>query len=64
MDFSPKMWREIPGVIWYHVKNNNINYPMTTFSLIMHYLAIKGLFVASQCKPETLLFAWILAPVT
>ena len=64
MDFSPKMWRELPGVVWYHVKNNNVNYPMTIFSLTMHYLAIKGLLVSPECKAETLLFAFLLWPIT
>jgi hypothetical protein len=61
MDFSAKMWREIPGVIWHHVKEGNINYPMTTFSITMHFLAVKGFMVAHECKAETLLFAWVLS---
>jgi hypothetical protein len=51
-------------VLWHHVKNNNINIPMTTFSVSMHYLAVKGLLATPECKPETLLFAFRLWPIT
>jgi len=64
MDFSPRMWRELPSNVWYHFKEGNVNYVMTIFSLGMHYLAIKGILAAPECKPETLLFAFLLWPLT
>ena len=64
MDFSYKTISSIPSVIWYHLKEGNVNWTMTIWSILMHSLTLKGLTVIHQCKPETLLFAFLLWPLT
>lgn len=59
-----KMWRELPGVVWYHLKEGNINWAMTTWSMAMHYYSIKAIMILAECKKETLLFAFLLWPIT
>lgn len=64
MDFSYKSISNIPSVVWYHLKEGNVNWTMTIWSILMHSLTLKGLTVIPQCKPETLLFAFLLWPIT
>ena len=58
MDFSAKMFSDIPDVIRYHYKEGNINYFMTGFHVVIHALAIVGLFNITNAKAATLFFAW------
>ena len=64
MDLSPQMFPSIPGVLYYHYKEGNINYVMTSFSVAVHCLAVYGLFIAPLCKQETLLWAFLLWSLT
>ena len=64
MDLSPQTFAGIPAVIYYHYKEGNINYVMTSFSVAVHFLAVYGLYIAPVCKQETLLWAFLLWPLT
>ena len=58
MDFSPKMFREIPSTIHYHYKKGNINYFMTIFHIVIHSMALYGLYNWREAKALTLIFAF------
>ena len=64
MDLSPKMFREIPEVISYHYKNGNINWPMAIYISLVHIVALVGVFKIFDCSKETLLWAFLLWPIT
>lgn len=56
--------RDIPGVIAYHYKEGNINWPMGIYITLVHVVAVYALlFKVGQCSAETLLFAFLLWPL-
>jgi len=63
-DFSPQMWASIPGVIAHHYKNKSINWPMGIYISLVHVVAAVGLFTVLDCKAETLLWAFVLWPIS
>lgn len=63
MDFSPKMFRDIPKVISYHWKEGNLNWPMIIYISLVHTVAACGLFKITNCSYETLLWAFCLWPI-
>jgi hypothetical protein len=63
MDFSAKMFRDIPGLVSHHYKEGNINWPMGTYVAIVHVVATIGLFKVPLCSAQTLLWAFILWPI-
>ena len=63
MDFSAKMWKDIPSLVKYHHKNNNMNYPMGIYITLVHVLGIVGLTKVMECSRETLMWAFILWPI-
>jgi len=64
MDFSAKMFKDIPSVVRYHFANKSVNYPMGIYITIVHIVAAVGFFTIPQCKPETLIWAFILWPIS
>jgi stearoyl-CoA desaturase (delta-9 desaturase) len=64
MDFSMKMVRDIPSLISYHYKEGNINWPMGIYISLVHVVATVGLFTISKCSNETLIWAFLLWPIS
>jgi uncharacterized membrane protein YfcA len=63
MDFSMKMWRDIPGLVSYHYKEGNVNWPMGIYVTLVHVLAAVGIAKAFDCSKETLMWAFICWPI-
>lgn len=64
MDLSMKMLREIPSVISHHWKNKTLNWPMIIYTSIVHSAAVAGAMRLTSCSAETLLFAFLLWPLS
>lgn len=64
MDLSAKMFRELPSVIYHHHKEGGLNWPMIIYISLVHVVAFVGLFNISKCSAETLLWAFILWPIS
>lgn len=64
MDFSAQMFRDIPGLISYHYKAGNMNWPMLIYVSLVHMLALVGIPKIMNCSAETLAFAFILWPIS
>eukprot|EP00957_Ditylum_brightwellii_P128975 9839105-Ditylum_brightwellii.AAC.1 len=64
MDFSPKMFRDIPSLVSYHWKEGNINWPMGIYISLVHVVAAVGLLTVPKCSAETLLWAFLLWPIS
>lgn len=64
MDFSFETLRNIPSVVVRHYREGNINWAMTSWTLLMHSLASIGLFYIPQCSKHTLLWAFLLWPIS
>lgn len=58
------MFREIPSLISNHYKQGNINWPMSVYISLVHIVAIAGLFAIPRCSKETLLWAFLLWPIS
>jgi len=52
------------NAIVYHYKNGNINWPMVIYLGLAHLAAVVGLFTITQCNKLTLLWAFILWPIS
>jgi stearoyl-CoA desaturase (Delta-9 desaturase) len=63
MDFSPKMFRDIPKVISYHWKEGNLNWPMIIYISLVHVAAAVGMVKAFDSSRETLFWAFLLWPI-
>lgn len=59
-----KMVTDIPFVFAHHWKERSFNIPMIIYVSFAHYLAFQGLLHVSKCSKETLLFAFILWPIS
>jgi len=64
MDFSMEMFHNIPSVIQGHYKKKQLNWPMIIYISLVHALGTAGLFKISQCSAETLIWAFILWPIS
>jgi len=64
MDLSVKMFREIPSVIAYHHNGTGLNWPMLIYIGLVHAIALVGLFTIPKCSAETLIWAFILWPIS
>jgi len=64
MDLSTKMFKDIPSVVRYHHKNNSLNYPMGIYITLVHVLGIVGLTKVMDCSKETLMWAFLLWPIS
>lgn len=47
-----------------HYKENNLNWPMIIYTLLAHVAAVIGLFSLHKCHPYTLLWTFVLWPIT
>lgn len=47
-----------------HYKENNLNWPMIIYTLLAHMAAVIGLFSLHKCHPYTLLWTFVLWPIT
>lgn len=62
-----KMLREIQNIAKTavrHYKEGNLNWPMIIYLSLAHVAALIGLFTIPNCKPLTLLWAFILWPIS
>mmetsp|Transcript_39329 Transcript_39329/g.57861 ORF Transcript_39329/g.57861 Transcript_39329/m.57861 type:complete len:333 (+) Transcript_39329:58-1056(+) len=64
MDFSAKMWRNIPHVIHAAYKNDEINVFMVSFHVVVHTLAIVGIYNFRNAASHTLIFTWVLSQIS
>lgn len=64
MDFSLQMIRDLPGVVSHHFKEGNLNWPMIVYVTFVHVVAVMGLFALQDCTRETLLWAFLLWPIS
>jgi len=64
MDFSAKMFMDIPSVVSYHWKNKSLNWPMGIYITLVHTIAFVGILTLPKCHYETLLWAFILWPIS
>jgi len=64
MDFSAKMFREIPPMIKKLYKEKSLNWPMIIYIGIVHAVALVGLFTIPKCSAQTLWFSFILWPIS
>jgi len=58
------MVRQIPSVLSHHWRAGSFNWPMIIYISLVHFLAIAALFRVHQCAFETLLFSFLLWPIT
>ena len=63
MDFSPKMFRDIPKVVHYHWKEGNLNWPMIIYISLVHVAAVAGVAKVMDCSAQTLMWAFLLWPI-
>jgi len=64
MDLSINMVKEIPSVIHHHWKNGTINWPMGIYISLVHVVAFIGLTTIPKCSLETLMWAFVLWPIS
>jgi len=64
MDFSAKMFRDIPSLLSHHYNNGGFNIPMLIYISLVHAVAFVGLLTLPKCSPETLIWAFILWPIS
>lgn len=64
MDLSAKMFMDVPGVVKHHYKEGNFNWPMIIYVCLVHYAAAVGAAKLTQCSAETLIWAFILWPIS
>ena len=55
---------EVLQTIKHHYKAGNVNWPMLIYIALAHCAAIVGLFTIHKCKAETLLWSFILWPIS
>lgn len=58
------MVKEIPSVISYHWRERSFNWPMMIYIGLVHVVAFVGLFSIPKCSNETLLWAFVLWPIS
>lgn len=64
MDLSIKMLRDIPKVVSHHHNGDGLNWPMVVYISLVHIVALVGLFTLPKCSAETLIWAFILWPIS
>ncbi|KAL7528423.1 hypothetical protein ACHAWF_002553 [Thalassiosira exigua] len=64
MDLSWKSISEIPSVVKHHYDAKTINWAMGRYVTIAHVMGFVGLLKVRECKVETLLLAFLLAPIS
>ena len=63
MDFSLKMFSEIPSLIRHHYQAGTINWPMSIYITLVHVIGLVGVTKLMECSKETLLWAFLLWPI-
>jgi len=58
------MFRDIPKVVSQHWKDGTLNWPMGIYITLVHIVAAVGLFSVQKCSRDTLMFAFILWPIS
>ena len=64
MDLSAKMFRDIPSVVSHHWREGTLNWPMGIYITLVHVVAAVGATKIAACSAETLLWAFILWPIS
>mmetsp|Transcript_5700 Transcript_5700/g.13689 ORF Transcript_5700/g.13689 Transcript_5700/m.13689 type:complete len:337 (-) Transcript_5700:183-1193(-) len=64
MDLSVKMVRDIPSVVSHHWREGTLNWPMGIYVTLVHVVAAVGATKIAACSAETLLWAFILWPIS
>lgn len=59
LEMNPVSW--IKAIAW-HLKHGTVNWPMGIYITLCHCWAVVGLCKVMQCKPETLIWAFVLWP--
>ncbi|KAJ1448399.1 fatty acid desaturase-domain-containing protein [Pelagophyceae sp. CCMP2097] len=60
-DMNPVHWYK--NISW-HYNHGTINYPMATYISLAHLWALIGLFRVTKCMPQTLIWAFVLWPIS
>jgi hypothetical protein len=63
-DFGKFSVTEIVSTIQRHYKEGNLNYPMILYISLAHIAAIVGILSIPYCHVYTLLWAFVLWPIT
>jgi stearoyl-CoA desaturase (delta-9 desaturase) len=61
---ASKFIKESLDTIVYHYKEGNYNWPMIIFIVLAHAAALMGVISIPHCHPKTLLWAFILWPIS
>ncbi|KAJ8600089.1 hypothetical protein CTAYLR_001911 [Chrysophaeum taylorii] len=61
LDFNPMNWAK--AISW-HYSHGTINWPMSIYITGVHLMAIVGLFRLGRCMPVTLVYAFMLWPLS
>mmetsp|Transcript_35991 Transcript_35991/g.64810 ORF Transcript_35991/g.64810 Transcript_35991/m.64810 type:complete len:352 (+) Transcript_35991:304-1359(+) len=64
MDFSAKMWMDLPNVVRKHHKEGNINNFMVGFHFVVHILAVIGFVNFRNVMGTTWIFTWAFANIS
>lgn len=64
MDLSMNMVKNIPGTIFHNLKEGNINWVMAVYISLVHVLASYGVVKSFQASWETLMWAFVLWPIS
>ena len=64
LDLSWQMFANIPNVIKYHFQEGNLAWGYVFYLGIAHITGLKGIFRLRDCSAETLIFAYLLWPIT
>mmetsp|Transcript_17783 Transcript_17783/g.20484 ORF Transcript_17783/g.20484 Transcript_17783/m.20484 type:complete len:333 (+) Transcript_17783:123-1121(+) len=64
MDFSAKMWMDIPRLVIDNWNEKKLNWPMIIYVSLVHWVAIVGITALPQCSKATLFWAWLLWPIS
>lgn len=64
MDFSAKMWKDIPRLVIDNWNEKKLNWPMIIYVSLVHWVAIVGITALPQCSKATLFWAWLLWPIS
>jgi len=52
------------SIVAYHIKHGNVNWPMATYTSLFHLAALYGILTIPSCKKETLIWAFVLWPIS
>lgn len=64
MDLSSEMLRNVPSLVSHHYKAKQLNWPMGIYITLVHIVGAVGLTKVAQCSAETLIWSFILWPIS